>query len=185
MKRILVSLVSLLLLMASCKQKNYVGSNGVEFTSAIEYNDYIITRQKTVVSEISRYGNAAQVNADSAEIILDKTVEHIGNMLVEIKGMPAFNGDSSFRDAAIELFNFYKKSFSTDFKEMLNINRKVELDTFDESDIARFKQIEEDISKKENPLDAKLKEMQMQFAKKNNLKLTDNSVQKEIDKMGK
>ena len=79
----------------------------------------------------------------------------------------------------------YKKSFSTDFKEMLDINRKVEKDTYDETDIARFKQIEENISKQEAPLDAKLKDVQHRFAKSNNLKLGDNSVQKEIDKMKK
>lgn len=174
-----------MLLFAACKNKSYTGSNGVEYKSALEYNDYIIGKQKEVVTGMTNYGNAAQLNADSAERILDHTIDEISKSLNDLKGMPAYNGDSSFRDGAIELFTFYKKSFSNEFKEMLTINRKIEKDNYDESDIARFKQIEESITKQEAPLDAKLKDMQTRFAKANNLKLGNNTLQEQIDKMKK
>jgi hypothetical protein len=172
MRKVVGFVLIILAIFSSCKQKPQVGANGVEFTSPQQYNDYIITKQKEIVKDMQDYGNASQVNADSAENILNNTISKLTKIIDDLKGMPAYNGDSSFRDAAVELFTFYKKSFGTDFKEMLDINRKVENDTYDESDIARFKQIEENISKKESPLDAKLKDVQGKFAKANNLKLS-------------
>ncbi len=177
--------LAIIMFAASCKPKKHIGPNGVEYTSALQYNDYIIGKQKAVVMDMTNYGKAAQINADSAEGLLNSTINNITHSLGDITGMPAYNGDSSFRDAAIELFSFYKKSFSTDFKEMLEINRKIEKDSYTDSDIERFKQIEENIGRKESPLDAKLKDVQTRFAKANKLTLNNPEVANQADTLTK
>ena len=170
---------------SACKSGHPVGANGVEYKSALEYNNYIIDRQKKIVEGIKSYADALQISTDAGDKELDKVIGVVSTSLTDVQGMPAYNNDSAFRDAAIDLLAFYKKSFSRDFKEMLEIRKKIQDSTQTDNDMQRFNEIKDNVSKTEGPLDEKMKEAQGRFAKNNKLDLSDSSVQDEIDNLKK
>ena len=82
----------------------------------------------------------------------------------------------------MNLFQFYKEISAKDYKEMIDILRKENIQT---SDIDRLTVLEEQISKREQPLDEAFQKAQEAFAKKHNLSLYENEVQDKIDQLGK
>lgn len=178
MKRILLLSFSGLLLF-SCKSKPTKGANGIVYKNAVEYNDYIVTRQTTLMKNIMSFVDVAQADLDSAEILLDKYVKETGKMITEIKGMPPFKGDSSLRDAATGIFGFYKKIFDKDYRDIIHI-RKGENGVSSEAD-AEIAKIVTRIEEEEKGFDSRFQGAQKTFARKNNMKLVDNEMQKAFD----
>src|SRR5688572_28230331 len=99
-------------------------------------------------------------------------------MIEEIKGMPAYKGDSALRDAAISSFSFYKKVFENDYIDILRIKRKGA--TISDEDVKTANAIIEKINDEEEVFDKNFHDAQRHYAEKNNMKLTDNKMQKEI-----
>src|ERR1044072_6764441 len=80
MKKILVLGFSLAILVVSCN-KPVKGKNGVTYKTAVEYNDYIVNRQSTLIKDVIAFGGAAQTNLDSAEHMLTDFVKQAGTMI--------------------------------------------------------------------------------------------------------
>ena len=57
--------------------------------------------------------------------MLDGYVKETGSMINDIKGMPAFKGDSSLRDAAVNIFGFYKKIFDNDYRDVIHLRKEL------------------------------------------------------------
>ena len=110
MKKHLLLLTTIVVLLTSCKNETPKGANGVTYKSAVEYNDYIVSRQTTLMKNIMKFISVAENDLDSAEGMLDGYVKETATMVTDIKGMPAFKGDSSLRNAAVNIFGFYKKT---------------------------------------------------------------------------
>lgn len=167
-----------IILFAACKTKTNMGTNGVTYKTPLEYNEYIISRQMQLQKDITEYTAGAQISIEEADKGLDKMIRDASVSLKDIEEMPAYNGDSSFRNAAIVLFTFYKTDFSTDFKDMHQIKRKVEGGTGTDEDQQKLEKFSDVVSAKEGPLDARFKEAQTKFAKDNNLTIIENTGQK-------
>jgi predicted ribosome quality control (RQC) complex YloA/Tae2 family protein len=186
MRYLFLSVVLVVGLMA-CKQ-SVKGTNGVAYKSATDYNDYIVNRQTTLIKRVMEFGKVADVNLDSAQALLTKSVKEVETMIGEIKGMPPYKGDSSLRNAAIASFSFYKKVFEKDYATILNIRKKGEGNITPE-DAVQANSIIENITKEEEGLDKTFQSAQRDFASKNSMQLKDNKVQKdlekELEKMGK
>jgi hypothetical protein len=166
----------------ACKQ-SVKGNNGVTYKSPVQYNDYIVGRQTTLMKNIVDFSKVSQVNLDSAEKMLDGYVIETSTMIDEIKGMPPYKGDSSLRDAAVNTFGFYKKVFENDYKQIIRLNKDGESMT--EEGAAKVNSIVEDISKEEEKLDKAFHNAQKEFADKNNMKLMENSMQKKMNELNK
>jgi hypothetical protein len=166
----------------ACKQ-SVKGTNGVTYKSPVQYNDYIVGRQTTLMKNIVDFSKASEVNLDSAEKMLDSYVIETSNMINEIKGMPPYKGDSSLRDAAVRTFGFYKKVFEDDYKQIIRLNIDGESNT--EEGTEKIKRIVEDISKEEEKLDKAFHNAQREFANKNNMKLMENTMQKKVNHLNK
>jgi hypothetical protein len=166
----------------ACKQ-SVKGTNGVTYKSPVQYNDYIVGRQTTLMKNIVDFSKASEVNLDSAGKMLDSYVIETSNMINEIKGMPPYNGDSSLRDAAVRTFSFYKKVFEDDYKQIIRLNIDGESNT--EEGTEKIKKIIEDISKEEEKLDKAFHNAQREFANKNNMKLMENTMQKKVNDLNK
>ena len=177
MKKNLQLLVIILLFIACNKPVR--GTNGITYKNAVAYNDYIVGRQNILIKNVLKFGEAAQVNLDSAQALLDKFIPETEVMISELKVMPAWKGDSSLRNAAVKSFAFYKRVFEKDYRRILEI-RKDENAT--EEDISELNQIIESISKEEEKFDKDLHNAQRDFAQKNKMKLVGNDLQKKIDK---
>lgn len=164
----------------SCKQ-SVKGKNGVSYGSAVDYNDYIVNRQTSLMKSVLEFGNLPDSKMDSAEIFLERYTRQAEKMIAEIKGMPPYKGDSLLRDAAIRSFGFYKRIFENDYRSLLEI-RKKGTGNFTEEDIAEGNRIVDKIGKEEENYDRAFREAQENYAKKNKMKLMDNKIQEEINR---
>jgi hypothetical protein len=162
----------------ACKQ-SVKGSNGVVYKTAVEYNDYIISRQSTLIKNVMDFVQVSQTDLDSADKMLDKNVAIISIMINDLNGMPAYKGDSTLRNTGINLFQFYKKVFGNDYKKLIELRKNGE----DSASIAEINEIVQKVTKEEESYDKNFHNAQRDFAQKNNMKLTDNEMQKNIDKM--
>jgi hypothetical protein len=113
--------------------------------------------------------------------MLDNFVVEIDSMIIDIKGMPPYKGDTSFRDAAIRSFNFYKKAFDNEYKQLIHIRQNGGNTT--EEGIAEMNRIVDNITSEEEKYDKAFHNAQKNFADKNHLKLGENKMQEKIDKM--
>jgi hypothetical protein len=164
----------------TCKQ-SVKGENGVVYKSAVEYNDYIISRQSTLIKNVMDFVKVSQTDLDSADKILDKNVAEISIMIKDLNGMPAYKGDSTLRNAAINLFQFYKRVFGNEYKKLIEIRRSGGDSTSE--GVVEMNSIVERVTKEEESYDKSFHNAQKDFAEKNNMKLTGNELQKNIDQM--
>lgn len=171
----------------SCKNSKVKGKNGVTYDNAVEYNDFIVNRQTTLMKKVVDFGKTAGVSVEAAKDSLKVYARQAGTMLNEIKGMPPFKNDSTLRDAAVESFTFYKRIFEKDYLDILELYSKGDAKT--EEDIAATDEIIARITKDEADLDGPFQQAQKDFAKKNKIELRNTteqkSLQKEIDEIGK
>ncbi len=180
--RYLAAGLFIVITMMACKE-SVKGRNGEVYKSAVQYNDYIVDRQTIVVKDIMEFSRVSAIDLDSAYLLLEKYEEKTDHTIRELEGMPAYKGDSSFRDAGVKLFNFYKKIFGGPYKELVNIRRSP--DGVTEEGEARLQQIIDDLTKEEEKYDKIFYNAQQQFSKNNNMKMKKNEMQEKIDDINK
>lgn len=179
MKKIIFAFVIVTCFMA-CKS-SVKGSNGVTYKSPVDYNNYIVTRQTSLIKKVLSFTELAQRNLDSAQEVLSLYATQTNAMINEIKGMPPYKGDSSLRESALKSFSFYKKVFSDDYQRLIEIRKQGGDQT--EEGAAEMDKIVEKLSKEEERLDKAFHTAQQNFAHRNKMKLEVNEMQKNIDKM--
>ena len=180
MKKLSLLGIILLSVLVSCN-KPVKGKNGVTYKSAVSYNDYIVSRQNTLIQNVIAFGQTARTDLDSAERLLQGFVKQTGGMVDELKGMPAYKGDSSLRDAAVNTFSFYKRVFENEYMTVLNLKKKPDFSLV--VDQPQIDSIIQKVTTEERGFDSRFHEAQMKFASSNNMRLTDNKMQKELEKM--
>jgi hypothetical protein len=168
------------LLLFSCGSKSPKGKNGVTYRSAIEYNDYIVNRQTSLMEDLVNFVQSAQNDLDSAEVMLDRNVRTTEKMIVELKGMPAYKGDSSFRDAAIRTFAFYRDIFDKDYRQIIRI--RLREDGLSAEADREIEDIVTKIEKEEKGIDDRFQSAQRNFARNNDVLLIDNKKQRDLEK---
>jgi hypothetical protein len=179
MKKLLFA-AGILVLAISCNQP-VKGKNGVVYKSATDYNDFIVNRQTTIMKNVVEFVDASKTDLDSASALLDVYVADIDKMISEIREMPPYKGDSTLRDAAVNSFAFYKQIFSNEYKDLLRLRKSGEAET--QEGVDEMNRIVDKITRDEEKYDKAFHNAQRDFAKKNNMRLKDNEMQKEIDKL--
>lgn len=178
MRNLLSSLIFLIILISGCNQV-VKGKNGKEYKTAVAYNDAIVNHQSRIMKDILDFVEASKTSLDSADRLLDVYVGEINVIIEDIKGMPAFRGDTALRNAAVQSFGFYKRIMSGDYKELIRLRKEGAGETTE--GMEQMNTIVEKISKEEEGYDKEFHRAQLAFAKKNNITLTDNDMQKKID----
>ncbi len=173
--RYLVSSVVLLFSLMACKQ-GVKGKNGVTYKSAVQYSNYIVSRQTTLMKNVPMFGKMLGINIDSAEIILRHSALEAEKMIGEIKGMPVYKGDSALREAAVQSFYYYKRLFEKDYMDVVTIQKKGKENLTDE-DAIEINRIIDKISKDEQSVEEIFSKVQRSFADKNNIKIIENKAQ--------
>lgn len=79
--------------------------------------------------------------------------------------MPAWKGNTAFRDASVNLFTFYHTTLENEFKEIGEILVKTEIT---EADFKRIEELQKNVTAREGPLDDVFLEAQRKFAADNN-----------------
>lgn len=151
--------------------------------TATEYNNKIIDEQSKVLDLVLDFTAKVDENdMKGARLLLEKTGVQCDSSIKTIEAMGPFDDDASFKDAAIDLFKFYKRAFSSDYKELLDIIEKTEPTM---EDLDRVNVIVKKVSDEEMVLDDKVQKAQKEFADKHDVKITDNSMQEKIDNLDK
>jgi hypothetical protein len=148
----------------------------------IEYNDAIIGEQTNISRLMIEMANSFSSDLSASETYRIKLANQCKESVDKIKKLPDYKGNTRFREAGVALFSFYKDISENEYKEMIAILRKEQID---QSDIDRLTQIEQQIGLREEPLDGEFQGAQQAFAKEHNLSLYENEIQKEIDDLGK
>ncbi len=175
----LVTLLLLIPLFYACKEP-LKAKDGTVFKTPADYNDYIISRQTNIIRKIIELGNRAESSPDTAYTLLDQFTAETDRVIIEIKGMPPYQSDSAFRNAAIRSFTFYKKLFNENYRRILFIRTQGGDAT--EEGVQEILDITEKVKREEELLDKQLHSAQTGFAEKYNMKMRPNAIQKEIDK---
>jgi hypothetical protein len=151
--------------------------------TATEYNNKIIDEQGKVLDLVLDFtAKVDESDMKGARLLLEKTGVQCDSSIKTIEAMGPFDDDASFKDAAIDLFKFYKRAFATDYKELLDIIEKEEPTM---EDLDRVNVIVKKVSDEEMVLDDKVQKVQKEFADKHDVKITDNSMQEKIDNLDK
>jgi hypothetical protein len=162
------------------KSKEEKKSDKLTFSSAIEYNDYIVKLQEKTIKATLRLGEV--MGGGDAEAI-KKSFNDFGTQakasLAELKKLDSFEDNSDLRDKGLKLFQFYVDIYEKDYKEMIDIITKEKVTPKDQK---RVDEIVAKVSKEEMGFDQDFAAAQQAFAKKNNMKIIENGIQKEIDK---
>jgi hypothetical protein len=180
-KKILLLLVIIAGIGVVSCNKPAKGKNGVTYKTPVQYNDYIVSRQSTLMNNVLHFGKAAQLDLDSANHMLDGFEVQADKMIEDIKGMPPYKNDSALRDAAINSFTFYKRVFRDDYKEIIRLRQAAETDESTDVD-ASIRKIVDKLTIDEDKYDKAFHNAQQNFAAKNKMRLRDNNMQKEADK---
>jgi hypothetical protein len=171
-------LIAFIIVFMSC-DAGVEGKNGIRYKNAAEYNEYIMENQKDIVNVFLEFGKAVENDLDSADRTLDKGVKISDKALFNLKGMPAFKGDSAFRNAAIQSFEFYGYIIANEYRQIISIRRKGVNQT--DEDFAFLNGLPELIGKREEKYDRAFHNAQKAFADKNNLSLVKNELQDKVD----
>ncbi len=155
------------------------GKNGVVYHSAVEYNDYIINRQLNIVQDIIEFADASKIDLDSAGRLLDNDENKAGQLLKEIQEMPPYKGDSAFRDAAGNLFAFYRHLFGNEYRQILGYRKKGEF--LDEGDTEATDSIVNHVKLEEEGLDKAVHHAQQNFADQNHFSIEQTDRAKKLE----
>ncbi|MGL4599676.1 MAG: LIC11966 family surface protein [Bacteroidia bacterium] len=142
------------------------------FTQATDYNDYIVSRQMNVGQCMNRMIallNDTTKTQTEAEQLRYELQGEVAQYRDQIKAMPAWNGSSEFRNAALDLFQFYYEMFSLEYAKVIPL---LDSDPYTETEQKRVEDIFAAVSDREKILDAKFLGMQESFAKENGFILT-------------
>lgn len=147
--------------------------------TAIEYNDAIINEQTKITQLTLDLIKSLETDLDKCEEIRLATVTQCDTSIAVIKRIENFEGGEAFKNSALDMIQFYKDVYSKEFKDMIVLLKKGENIT--PEDINSFTVMNENISSREQALEATFKKAQTEFAAKNNFTIGENALQKDID----
>lgn len=145
------------------------------------YNDKIVNAQNAIGREILTFVDfMGQADWEGAENQLSGIISVTDEKILEIGKMTGYKGSITLRDAALDLFKFYNRTFKTDYQEILQILKKDELT---EEDQGKLGEIINHITEEEGHFDEKFRNAQTTFATTHNITLIENELQEEIEEL--
>lgn len=165
MKKTFVFLFIVLSFIA-CKQAK--GPNGVVYATVSQYNDYIISRQAYILKSFKNMADMISSDKNLALNMLSIASQKSLETAKEVEGMPAWKGNTNFRDKAVDMFNYYGKTYSTDFKELIQLASNPEIT---ETQRAALKEKGDAIDQEEEKMNKAFLDAQKEFSAANNLRL--------------
>jgi hypothetical protein len=156
-------------------------SKAQNFSTPVEYNDYIVNSQNELIELLLVFNE--EVSADGAEedsllLLADQMTLKAKSLVSKVQAMSDYEGNWDLRNSALELFQFYERTFSNEYREMIKLIFAPELD---EATLTKLNEILEKVTNAEAYYDNKFAEAQQAFAKKHNIELIENELQEEVD----
>lgn len=172
MKKCFPILGLLLILFGACNTQN-------SKEDAIKYNDKIINEQSKIIKLTLDMVAMMDKDLEKSKQLREDIVKQCVSSVKVIEDMEPFDGDGKLRAAGLDLFNFYKKVYSNEYKTMFDILDKGENIT--EEDITVIQDMQTSVTLEESKLDAAFKKAQQDFAKKYGFEIAPSELQDDID----
>ena len=166
-------LATALLIMPGCKQ---------ESDDAINYLESITGHQNKIIKKllvlVKKFEGRDPV---AMSMGLRAFQEQVDISIEKVSSIQGYKGETTMRDACLDLFDLYKDVAAKEYKEMIEILGR--RGSITQTDVDYLQRMQEDIGEREQGLDAALAKAQKDFADKYNFRLKSNKYQKEIDKL--
>ncbi len=187
MKKLLTLLLLSALVVSSCGEKtteekiedmekdaeNLENGNA---NDAVEYNDGLVGMQGRVYQYFIELGNAEE-HEDKVKIV-DKALAECDDVLASLDDVKPYSGGRRLLNALIASIEVNQKSFEK-LKRMLEIEGQEE---YTEEDEAEYNELLETLDEGEAAADAEFEAAQQEFARNNNMTLTENPLDEEMEK---
>lgn len=165
MKKTLGVIVLFLSLLIGACQQQVARSGERQFFTPVEYNDFIVDQQNAIIHRMVKL-TATYDQGSESEIRLqfDSLVKQSDISLSEIRHLTDYDGDSSLKLQAEQLFEFYNHIFHNEYRKMIDIFLKGPDAT--DADIKELNRIVNSVREKEEALSMALGKTQVAFSKK-------------------
>ncbi len=150
-----------------------VRSQTTSFSDPVDYNDYIIDLQDGIGYSLDYYMlelNDSAATYDDCEFAREVLVMVIEDAVDSLKRLAPYDGNTDFRDRAVELFNFYYSIVQNEYKQIQDILFLTDYTTEDEM---RYNSLVDDIVARETVYDDNFAAAQQAFADKYGFELVD------------
>lgn len=171
MKKLFLLPLFAVLFLTSCK------TNDSDFTSALDFNNYIVNKQSEIVRPMINLMSSEDPAIMKEELVKLQAI--IDANITEVKAKKPYKGGEEMKTAYLDLVTFYQETAGNDYREMIDILAEI-LDG-DLSNYGRLEELSVEVGEKEVPFDQKFQHAQEAYAQSHNLRITDNSLQQEID----
>jgi hypothetical protein len=148
-----------------------VASFSQKFDDPVDYNDYIIGEQFAIIEKMEIWSTSLSELAEKEVVMsyLNDMSEQIEESIKKVKKLKDYEGNTAFRDAAVELFEFYGRLCKDQYVELVDILYSEELG---DEEIERMNEIIEKVSEEETGYDDKFIGAQKEFAEANDFELS-------------
>lgn len=156
-------------------------ANAQKFTSAIDYNDFIVDLQNQIGYKIIAFNDELGLeDASMASVtpLYEDLLKTTRDAIAKLDKAEVWEGNTELKASALALFQYYESAFSNEYKEMMGIVFKAEIN---EEDYTRLTSILESVTEKEQAFDLRFSKAQIAFADKYGFNLDRNELQDEID----
>jgi hypothetical protein len=150
--------------------------------SAMEYNDFLLGAQAKAINGMLALNSDASSEASNLEI--DNFIQLINTILKNVNSIDTYKHGKDFKEAIKEQLYLYKDIAKNDFLELFELgNRSPTSDEEMQELSSKIEAILKRIEEKETPIDIKVENAQIKFAKKYNFKLYANELQEKLDSL--
>jgi hypothetical protein len=152
-----------MVVLPSCSRPARSGDK--QFHDAVEYNDFVVDQQNSILRRIIRL-NELYDTAEEKRIRLqfDSLVAETDASMQHLRELTPYEGDSSVKQEALKLMQFYHRIFRNEYRRILEIFLKGELAT--DAEIEEMSRIVEQLGDDEMKLHQSLSRAQENFARK-------------------
>ena len=150
--------------------------------SAMEYNDFLLGAQAKAINGMLALNSDTSSEASNLEI--DNFIQLINTILKNVNSIDTYKHGKDFKEAIKEQLYLYKDIAKNDFLELFELgNRSPTSDEEMQELSSKIEAILKRIEEKETPIDIKVENAQIKFAKKYNFKLYANELQEKLDNL--
>jgi uncharacterized membrane protein len=160
---------------------SFVAIIGCKPNKAIQYNDNLINHQQKVIAKMIDLSKTfVKKDRVSMSMKLTELEEEIDEAIAAVTKTPGYEGNTDLRDALLDLLEFYKEICGNEYRDMIEI---IGSGSISQTDMSHLQEMEREITEREMELDEQLAKVQKEFARKHNIRIEKNKLQKEIDNM--
>jgi hypothetical protein len=145
-----------------------------DYDTPVGYMDVINKQSESIAKKFLSYNSAVAhgKRARKVENLRSKLLDEVQDARMNIGSMPSFKGDKSYRDTSVSFMKLYFNILNEDYSKIINMEDIAE-QSYD--DMEAYIMAQEMVDKKLQEANDKMKAAQREFAKKNNVTLTENS----------